>query len=133
MHACINEVYSPIMWLNRPSLVFLAFFITLVGSATICGMGLWMAAPDAQAHQCQDNIEVVRGRLKAATCDPDQALTFMQDLEGGRYIVCKCREPQLRDDIVNELEFPALPHLSLSPLEQSIPQVNIEEEQGTQL
>lgn len=75
----------------------------------------WSHVPVAQRHACKDSIVLVPGKLEAAECDPDQALSYMRDFTGERYVLCRCN-PNIIPD--NTPEIPLLPKELLSPDDQ---------------
>lgn len=102
-------------------------FIVLVGTLTIFVSSFWVITKPQ--HRCRDSIVLVKGKLDNAACDPNQAISYMQDLMGERYIVCRCRTD--RFDETEEVDRPDVPNLLFEPpTDESVPRIESNPDKG---
>ena len=100
------------MWLKRPSTVVVTVAMFLVAMLTL---GLFDISTEKRILQlnCHDSIMSVPGRLTSAKCEANQTLTYMRDLGGERYVVCRCFKSQHIVENDDEDETPHFPGVYL--------------------
>jgi hypothetical protein len=79
------------MWSYGPSSNWLLLLTTAIGISIAALTTFWIEIPTKHVA-CVDNIERVRGeQLKYASCDKGQTISYLSDLTGQGYIVCRCK------------------------------------------
>ena len=76
------------MWFKQHSLMLRTAVAAVVGFTVMCLAQGWVLVPSLH-KSCVDSIIMVH-QVKFGACDPGQSLSYMRDLDGARYIICRC-------------------------------------------
>lgn len=109
-----EPVNHRVYYLNMPSTTknSIAIFLlsVVVGLLTMYSTTYWSNIPE---YACHDTIELVKGKMYAASCDNQQSLSYLRDYTGEQYIICRCGSSASSRHEVPQL--PDMPTLLLTP------------------
>lgn len=95
-------------WTRKHNLALRASIAGGFGFLFMCIAQGWFYVPQI-SHPCTDSIVAVQA-VKYGSCDPGQSLSYMRDLDGARYIICRCHGNSI---ITDSQESPEVPEILL--------------------